>query len=137
MGLILDTSVLIDGERGQMDLPTLLQPYATEEVGITAITVAELLLGAERAIQPASRMRRAAYAEWIIQTIPVLPFDVRAARRHAELRALLTAQGTMIGAHDLQIAATAVAGGHAVVTRDVADFRRVPGLQVIDPVTAD
>jgi predicted nucleic acid-binding protein len=133
MGLILDTSVLIDGERGQVDLPTLLQPYATEEVGITAITVAELLLGAERAIQPASRMRRAAYAEWIIQTIPVLPFGVREARLHAELRAYLMAHGTMIGAHDLQIAATAAAGGHAVVTRDVVEFSRVPGLEVIDP----
>jgi predicted nucleic acid-binding protein len=41
--------------------------------------------------------------------------------------------GAMIGAHDLQIAATAVAGGHSVVTFDVADFSRVPGLEVIDP----
>jgi len=39
----------------------------------------------------------------------------------------------MIGAHDLQIVATAIAGGHALVTLDVADFSRVPGLEVIDP----
>lgn len=133
MGLILDTSVLVEGERGRIDLANLLRPYAAEAIGITAVTVAELLLGVERASRPASRMRRSAYAEWIIQSLPIVPFGVREARHHAELRAYLMAQGTMIGAHDLQIAATAVAGGHAVVTRDVADFSRVPGLQVIDP----
>ena len=133
MGLILDTSVLVEGERGRIDLSTLKQRYASEEVGISAVTVAELLLGAERAAQPALKMRRAAFAEWIIQTVPILPFGVREARQHAALRALLMEQGTMIGAHDLQIAATALAGGHAVVTRDVTDFSRVPGLELIDP----
>jgi tRNA(fMet)-specific endonuclease VapC len=137
VGLILDTSILIEAERGQPNLTTLFQRHTTEEVGISAVTVAELLLGVERAVSPATRMRRSAYVEWIIQSLPIVPFGVREARHHAELRAYLMTQGTMIGAHDLQIAATAVAGGHAVVTRDVTDFRRVPGLQVIDPATAD
>lgn len=133
MGLILDTSVLVAAERSQFDLATWLRGDPHRELGISAITVAELLLGAARAPVPASRMRRTAFADWIIQHLPVLPFGIAEARRHAELRALLTAQGMMIGAHDLQIAATAIAGGHAVVTFDVADFSRVPGLEVIDP----
>ncbi len=133
MGLILDTSVLVAAERSQFDLATFLQKERHQSFGISAVTVAELLLGAERAVAPASRMRRAAFADWMIQNVPVIPFGVAEARRHAELRAHLMPQGAMIGAHDLQIAATAVAGGHAVVTFDVADFSRVPGLEVIDP----
>jgi len=133
VGLILDTSVLVTAERHQFDVATYLQRERHQEVGLSAVTVAELLLGAERASVPASRMRRAAFADWIIQHLTVLPFGVAEARRHAELRGYLMRQGTMIGAHDLQIAATAIAGGHAVVTLDVADFSRVPGLEVIDP----
>ena len=133
MGLILDTSVLVAAERSQFDVTTYFQRERHQSFGISAITVAELLLGAERAVAPASRMRRAAFADWVIQHVPVLPFGVAEARRHAALRAHLTERGTMIGAHDLQIAATAIAGGHAVVTFDVADFSRVPGLEVIDP----
>lgn len=133
MGLILDTSVLVAAERSQFDVATYFQTERHQSFGISAITVAELLLGAERAVAPASRMRRAAFADWIIHHVPVLPFGVAEARRHAALRAHLTELGTLIGAHDLQIAATAIAGGHAVVTFDVADFSRVPGLEVIDP----
>jgi len=133
VGLILDTSVLVTAERHQFDVATYLQRERHQEVGLSAVTVAELLLGAERASVPASRMRRAAFADWIIQHLTVLPFGVAEARRHAELRGYLMRQGTMIGAHDLQIAATAIAGGHALVTLDIADFSRVPGLEVIDP----
>ena len=133
MGLILDTSVLVAAERSQFDLTNFLRQERSQSFGISAVTVAELLLGAERAEAPASRMRRAAFADWISQHVPVIPFGVAEARRHAELRGYLMREGTMIGAHDLQIAATAVAGGHAVVTFDVADFSRVPGLDVIDP----
>ena len=133
MGLILDTSVLVTAERHQFDLTSFLQQERHQTFGISAVTVAELLLGAERAVAPNSRIRRAAFADWIIQHVPVIPFGVTEARRHAELRGYLMRQGTMIGAHDLQIAATAIAGGHALVTLDIADFSRVPGLEVIDP----
>jgi tRNA(fMet)-specific endonuclease VapC len=39
--------------------------------------------------------------------------------------------GKMIGAHDLLIAATALAQGHAVLTQNAKDFKRVPGLTVL------
>jgi predicted nucleic acid-binding protein len=76
-------------------------------------------------------MRRAAYVDWLCETVPVLPFGVADARRYASIRAHLAQAGRMIGAHDLEIAATAVARGYGVVTRDERDFRRVPGLEVI------
>ena len=133
MDLILDTSVLIAVERGALDLRTLLRGRPGVGVAITAVTVAELLYGVERATTTAVALRRAAFADWVTQTIPVLPFGVAEARRHAELRAHLAAVGTMIGPHDLQIAATALARGHGVVTLDVQEFARVPGLDVVGP----
>ena len=57
------------------------------------------------------------------------------ARVHAEIWAQLAARGELIGAHDLWIAATALAHGMGVVTGNDTEFARVPGLRVI-PVHA-
>lgn len=48
----------------------------------------------------------------------------------AELAVTLRRAGTIIGERDLQIAATAIAGGHQVLTRTVREFERVPGLKL-------
>lgn len=134
MGLILDTSVLVAGERRHIDLAALLRTRGADEgVAIAAVTVAELLFGVERAGAPAIAMRRAAFADWVAETIPILPFGIAEARRHATLRAHLASAGTLIGPHDLQIAATALARGYGVVTLDAAEFGRVPGLEVLAP----
>jgi predicted nucleic acid-binding protein len=58
----------------------------------------------------------------------VLPFDVVVARVHARLWAELAAKGVTGGAHDLLIAATALATGSTVATRDDRSFPRIPGL---------
>jgi tRNA(fMet)-specific endonuclease VapC len=55
------------------------------------------------------------------------------ARLHAEAWADLTRRGRVVPAHDLWIAATALAHGFAVATFDPDDFRRVPGLRVLSP----
>jgi tRNA(fMet)-specific endonuclease VapC len=134
VGLILDTSVLVATERRQLDLEALLRTRAPSDgVAISAVTLAELLYGVERAPNPAVAMRRAAFADWVGETLPVLPFGGAEARRHAALRAHLTATGAAIGPHDLQIAATALARGYGVVTLDVREFSRVPGLEVLGP----
>ena len=133
MDLILDTSALIAAERGVLDLRTLLSGRPGTGIAIAAITLGELLFGVERAPTPALGMRRAAFADWVAETIPVLPFGIAEARRYAALRAHLTHRGGMIGTHDLEIAATAIARGHAVVTLDSRDFQKVPGLEVIAP----
>ena len=78
------------------------------------------------------RMRRAAFVDAITSHLPVLQFGTVEARRHADLRAYLQSQGEMIGLHDLLIAATALANGHAVATLDRRDFERIPGLRLVD-----
>src|SRR5258706_375778 len=61
-----------------------------------------------------------------------LPFDLAQARVHARIWADLQTRGQMIGPHDLQIGAAALALGHEVATLNVQEFQRVTGLKVVD-----
>jgi predicted nucleic acid-binding protein len=60
-----------------------------------------------------------------------MPFGLLEARRHAQLWAELTRKGKMIGAHDLIIAATALAHDFHLATLNATEFRRVPGLKLV------
>jgi predicted nucleic acid-binding protein len=60
-----------------------------------------------------------------------VPITEPVARVHAEVWAQLTAKGAVIGSHDLWIAASVLAQGFGVVTRNDRDFGRVPGLRVL------
>lgn len=84
----------------------------------------------ERARDEALRARRQRFVEGVIETFPVLPFGLAEARVHARLWALLTSRGRLIGPHDLLVAATCLLSDHAVVTLNVKEFKRVPGLTV-------
>ena len=131
MGVILDTSVLIGAERGRVQLEELLKPLGDEPVGIAAVTASELLHGCHRAADAGVRARRAAFVEAILALVPVYPFGLPEARRHAELWAELARQGTPVGAHDLMIGATAVARGDRIATLNRADFSRIPGVRLV------
>lgn len=100
-------------------------------VGMAAVTASELLHGCLRATDSGVRARRFAFVEGVLDTIPVLPFGLTDARRHAELWAHLARAGTLVGAHDLMIAATAVARGHRLATLNRKEFTRVPGLHLV------
>jgi tRNA(fMet)-specific endonuclease VapC len=128
--LILDTSILVAAERRTVRLESLLKAAGDQPVAIAAITAAELLHGCRRAADPGVRARRGAYVEAILDAIPVLPFGLSEARRHAELWAELVRQGTMIGAHDLLIGATALARGEELATLNQREFTRVAGLRL-------
>ena len=131
MGVILDTSVLIGAERGRVRLEELLKGLGDEPVGIAAVTASELLHGCHRAADAGVRARRAAFVEAILALVPVYPFGLPEARRHAELWAELVRQGTPVGAHDLMIGATAVARGDRVATLNRTDFSRIPGVRLV------
>ena len=132
MGLILDTSVLIADERGKIDLLALLAVESQDTPLISTITAAELLLGIEQAISEAIKNRRRQSVEEAIARSVVVPFTLAHARTHAQIRQKLIAAGTIIGAHDLLIAATALALGHKVATLNISEFSRVPDLAVLD-----
>ena len=131
MGVVLDTSVLVAAERGAVRFEVLLESLGEEPVAIAAITASELLHGCHRASDAGVRARRAAFVDALLDALPVLPFGLPEARRHAELWAELARTGTAIGPHDLLIAATALAQGHALVTLNQREFGRVPGLRLV------
>jgi len=100
-------------------------------VAIAAITASELVHGVHRAANTTRRRRREAFVERLLAVLPVLPFDFVTARTHASLWANLAAKGSGVGAHDLMIAATALAAGYRVATRDRRSFSRIPGPEVV------
>lgn len=131
MGVIVDTSLLIAAERGTLRFEELLSTLGAQPVGIAAITASELLHGCHRAGDPGIRARRAAFVDALLEVIPVFPFGLAEARRHAELWAELMREGSLIGPHDMLIGATALAQGHAVATLNSGEFSRIRGLRLI------
>jgi tRNA(fMet)-specific endonuclease VapC len=130
MGVLIDASVLIEHERRRLDLDQHLNLREDEEFFLSVVTASELLHGVHRAPDSGVRARRSAWVEAILERFPLLPVDVPIARAHAQLWAELAARGQMIGAHDLWLAASCVAHGLKMVTANVREFARVPGLQV-------
>lgn len=129
MGTLIDTSVLIAAERGQLNLDEQLAAHGDDEVGIAAITAAELLHGVHR-LHGVARARAERIVEGLLGLLPVHAFDLDVARVHAVVSAELRARGAAVGAHDLIIAATAVSLGYSVTTRDLRSFPKIRGLDV-------
>jgi len=132
MAIILDTDVIIKGEKGRFDLIGWLAAQTGEELEIAAITVAELWHGIERATAP-HRAERERYVRTIVETLEVIPYTDATALVHAQIWAALEFSGKMIGAHDLILAATALEHGSSVATFNQRHFTQVPGLKVIKP----
>jgi len=132
MGVLIDASILIDHERGRLDLGSNIRGREDEGVFLSAITVSELLHGVHRATGAGVRARRSAFVEAVIEAFPVLDIDLATARAHARLWADLARRGRLIGSHDLWIAATCLAHGLSIATGDRRDFERVPGLVLED-----
>jgi tRNA(fMet)-specific endonuclease VapC len=127
---MVDSNVFILFERRGQAID--LSPWEpSEAVFISAVTVSELLMGVHRADTEARRTRRSAFVETIIGGIHVLGFTTEVARVHAGIYADLARRGQLIGAHDLIIAATAIYHQLSLLTDNVDEFTRVPGLTVI------
>jgi tRNA(fMet)-specific endonuclease VapC len=125
--LILDTAVLIDAERRGRHLDRLIADE--DDVAIAAVTAAELLVGVELA-DDVRRPTRAAFVRSVLDTVPIEDYDVLVARAHAMLLAHVRRTGRPRGAHDLIIAATAVARDRLVVSTDSTAFADLPGVPV-------
>ncbi len=96
---------------------------------VSTVTLAELLVGAEKSAHPA-RNRRA--VEGFAARLEVLSFDAEAAAHYADIRADLERRGQVIGPYDLMIAGHARSRGLVVVTGNLGEFRRVAGLRAED-----
>jgi predicted nucleic acid-binding protein len=130
VGILIDTSVFIGAERGRFDARALVEEFRPQASFLSVITASELLHGVHRAKDAGVRAERAAIVERILATIPVLPIDLHVARIHAQVGAEMKSQGNTIGAHDLWLAATCIAYGHLLLTGNLREFSRVPGLDL-------
>ena len=130
MGVIFDTSVLIEAERGRFDTGGFIAGKEKEPFGLSAISVAELLHGVYRADTEKRRLKRSAFVEKVIELFPIYPFDENVARIYARLWSQLLQKGQNIGAHDLMISATAISLGFSVATFNVRHFSKIEGLDL-------
>lgn len=124
---MLDTNI---GIRVLRDRPPALRERFNAEAAslcISTVTLAELLVGAEKSVRPAETRAR---VEAFAARLEVLPFDAEAAAHYADIRAVLERQGTTIGPYDLMIAGHARSRGLVVVTGNEGEFSRVAGLRV-------
>ena len=99
---------------------------------LSAITLGELQLGLLRASAP-PRTARDTFIQKVVTNFLVLPFGHAESLVWADLFENLRSRGLVIGERDLLIAATAIAGGHAVMTFNTNEFSRVPGLELAPP----
>jgi tRNA(fMet)-specific endonuclease VapC len=121
-----DTCVaIIRQRRGPLVDRLFAQPVG--DVGVSAITAAELAYGVQKSRDPA---RNAQALERFLIPLALAPFDEAAARAYGAVRADLEAAGRTIGAMDMLIGAHAIALGACLLTGNAREFSRIRGLQV-------
>jgi tRNA(fMet)-specific endonuclease VapC len=126
-GILLDSSVIIAAERRRLELGAV-TAGRLDLTYLSVITASELLHGVHRADTPRRQLARSAFVEAVLAAFPILELDLAAARVHAKLWADLQSAGGSIGAHDLWIAASALAHSLTVMSTNARDFGRIPGL---------
>lgn len=127
--LALDTNTLVYYFKGIGRVADHLRAVSPRDIGIPMIVLYELEVGIARSRNPG---KRRAALEQVLSVVHTLPFDERAARSAALVRADLEAAGTPIGPLDTLIAGTALANSATLVTHNTLEFSRVRGLQLLD-----
>jgi len=130
MRYLLDTDACVSIIR--MKSPKILQKLAQHsitEIAVSAITVAELQYGVQKSSNQIQNQQ--ALIRFLLP-LTVLEFDISAAAEYGRIRAFLESKGLAIGPLDTLIGSHALAQGLIVVTSNVREFSRIPGLLVED-----
>jgi tRNA(fMet)-specific endonuclease VapC len=101
------------------------------DIALNSVVLGELFYGAHHSA-PNKQAGNLALIHRLQQRFPSLPFDDRAAAEYGEIRAFLAARATPIGPNDLMIASIARTHGLTLVTHNIKEFSRVPGLKLDD-----
>ncbi len=97
-----------------------------EQLCISSITLGELHYGAEKSARRAENLMA---IEHFVARLDVLAFGDKAAAHYGQVRAELERAGTPCGPHDMQIGGHARSEGLIVVTNNLREFARMPGLR--------
>ena len=124
---LLDTNICIFAMKGTYPaVGQRLLSIEPDKIFVSSVTVGELEYGAAKSrwsVRPREVMR------FFLANYEILPFGENDAIHFGRFRAALARSGTPIGVYDVMIAAQGVARGLTVVTHNIGDFSRVPGLQ--------
>ena len=130
MRYLLDTNacirILNGSSPGVVERLEMLDPA---DVAMSAIVRAELIYGARKSAHIAENLR---LVDAFFEPFVCLPFDSRTADVYGGIRADLERGGRPIGPNDLLIAATALSHDLILVTHNLSEFERVPGLSIED-----
>ena len=134
LGLILDSSVIIEAEREGQTVEQLLEQVKSSvgevEIAICSVTVAELVHGVYRANTREIRQRRRAFIDELKRHVPVHPVTDETGEIIGRISGEQAAKGIKIPFDDLAVGASALEQGYAVATLNVRHFRAIPGLVV-------
>jgi tRNA(fMet)-specific endonuclease VapC len=135
VGIILDSSVIITAERKGHSVRQILEQVQVSqgeiEIGLSVVTVAELVHGAYRAKTPEQQQGRLAFIERLYQDVPVHPVTLEIARLAGRIEGQQEAKGIKVSFEDLLIGATALHLSYSVATFNVRHFQQIPGLSVV------
>jgi tRNA(fMet)-specific endonuclease VapC len=126
-GYLLDTCIVSAAMRGEpRAVLNRLANIASDRLHVSALVLGELATGAEKSERRAATL---ASVRDVTAGMATLPFDADDAFAYGRVRAALERKGASIGPMDMLIAAQAVARNLVLVTDNLREFRRVPGLK--------
>ena len=126
----LDTNVCIYHLNGSAPgLSDALERIPTASIRLPSMVAAELMYGAEKSVKRDYNLKK---MRLFLSLYNIVPFDRNAVEIYGVIRNDLERSGTIIGANDLIIAATAMANNGILVTHNIDEFSRVIGLQIED-----
>lgn len=132
MGVLIDTCIWVDVERGALAPGDVAALTGSEPVYLSPVTVAELRFGVEACADPGLKHKRAA-ALRRLQRKPILPIDAVTGEVFGTLAAQLRAvgKGHRYRVQDLWLASQAIQHDLRLLTRNVRDFEDLPGLDLL------
>ena len=135
MGLVLDSSIIIAAERRGDSRTQLIQLIAStmadQEVVLSAVGLTEIVHAIYRASVPRVRIRREQFIQELLTDVEVLPYTRSTAMIAGRIDGEQRSAGITIPSVDVLIGATALEVGYSVLTVNVRDFQRIPGLRVL------
>ena len=127
---MLDTNACIQlWQRKNFTVRKRFAQFRPADIALCSVVKAELLFGAMRSEQKDKNLQ---LLQQLFAPLHSFEFDDNAAEHYAQIRAELTAQGNLIGANDLMIAAIARANKATLITHNIGEFERVHGLLIED-----
>jgi|SRR5271165_2909876 len=135
LGLVVDSSIVIEAERKHQTIEDLLtairQRFGEVEILISAVTLAELVHGVERANTPEIRQRRRAFIDELKRHVPVQPVTDETAELAGIISGSQAAKGINVPLDDLLIGVAAIEQGYAVASLNRRHFEKIPNLIVV------